>query len=135
MKFVFPLPPYENHCKYSIWQMIWSPTAPFHKDSGFSCTSSWITILEPVDSSKRTAPRPPTPPSQEPSLNTSTVFVLMLMGMVLRWTLSSRTRTSSHHAFSCRAWDLHLSTKEKILKHEYLKDLPAKYPVAKFKRP
>jgi len=59
----------------------------------------------------------------------------MLRGMILGWTLLSRTRTSFHHAFSWLDWDLPLSIKEKILKQEYFKDLPAKYPVAKFRRP
>ena len=112
-----------------------SPSVPFHNDSRLPCTSSCITTLEPVDSSRSTAPRPPTPFSQEPSVNTSAVFVLMVIGMVLGRTLLSRTRTSSHQAFSCLDWNLPLSTKEKMLKHEYFKDLPAKYPVAKLKRP
>ena len=78
--------------------MSWSPTIPFHKESKFSCTLSWTTTLDPEDSSKRTAPRPPTPPSQDPSVNTSTVLVLMLNGIVLGWILFNKTRTSSHQS-------------------------------------
>jgi hypothetical protein len=66
---------------------------------------------------------------------TSAVFVSMVIGMVLGRTLWRRTRTSSHHSFNGLDWNLPLSTREKILKHAYFKDLPAKYPVAKFRRP
>ena len=119
----------------SIWQISCSPTWSFHKSNRLWCTSSCTTNLEPVDSSKSTAPKPPTPFSQAPSVKTSTVFVLMATGTVLGWTLWSKTRTSSHHFINGLDWDLPFSTRPKILKQAYLKDLPEKYPVAKFKRP
>ena len=119
----------------SIWQMSWSPSIPFHRLSRSSRTWSWTTKRHPVDSSSRTAPKPAPPFSQGPSVNTNKVRLLMLTRIVLGLTLLSRRRTSSRQFRSWGALGLPLSTKEKILKHAYFKDLPTKYPAAKFKRP
>ena len=119
----------------SIWQISWSPTNPFHKDNNPSGTWSWTTTREPEDSSRSTAPRPPNPSSHDPSVKIRMVLELIATGMVRGLVFSSNTRTSQHQSYVGSAMLWSLPTKEKILKQLYLKDLPAKYPVAKFSNP
>ena len=121
--------------KSSIWQIRWSPTRSFHSTRRSGWTLSWTTRLTPLDSSSITAPMPATPFSHDPSVKIKMVLVFMPKGIILGWTLSSKTNTSSHHLFKWGDFEPPLSIKEKILKHAYLRARPAKYPVAKFSNP
>ena len=94
-----------------------------------------MTRFLPENSSRSTAPIPGTPSSQAPSVKTRMVRVSKVTGTVLGFTDSKRASTSSHQ-HSRRDWFcLPWSTSVKILKQAYLKNLPAKYPVAKFSKP